>query len=304
MIDSTYYSLGSKGAFNKALRHFFKVSDVVDDVDSGDNIADVINEQLDEQEVVNDQILPMVGAIIKDKFKYTYHAFDIPQKIDDFKKLVDETSKWTALDIVMVYFNPNGQLFVINPKNEGHWQRVRELSSDHLLVIYSKYVKEGDGNEKLEKKSISLIEDMLVGKDVVADKDFIDPSVRPKAPKPKPQAAPAANGKRRATPKYSVQVTNELFHNGNVEAWKKIIESYKLSHPGNEVVVFYEGELINDLNSLFKWGKVKHHGLIFFQVVGENIKNVSKLQKYLFEGASPRFEQFLKGSVGQVLNLF
>lgn len=305
MIDSTYYSLGSKTAFNKALRHFFKVTDAVDDVESKENLADVLNEQLDDQEIVADQILPIVGAVIKDKFQYTYHAFDLPQNIDDFKKMIDETSKWTAMDIIMVYFNPNGQLFVINPKNENHWQRVRELSCDHLLVIYSKYIKEDDGNVELEKKSISLIEDMLVGKDVVADKNFIDPSARPKTkPKAPANPAPAANGKRRATPKYSVQVTNELFHNGNVESWKKIIESYSLEHPGCEVVVYYEGELINDLNSLFKWGKVKHHGLIFFQVVGENIKNVSKLQKYLFEGASPRFEQFLKGSVGQVLNLF
>jgi len=28
------------------------------------------------------------------------------------------------------------------------------------------------------------------------------------------------------------------------------------------------------------------------------------LQKYLFEGASPRFEQFLKLGVGKVLKLF
>ena len=41
-----------------------------------------------------------------------------------------------------------------------------------------------------------------------------------------------------------------------------------------------------------------------FQVVGENIRSVSKLQKYLFEGASPRFEQFLKVDVGRILNLF
>jgi len=49
---------------------------------------------------------------------------------------------------------------------------------------------------------------------------------------------------------------------------------------------------------------VKTGGLIFFQVTGENIRNVSKLQKYLFECASPRFEQFLKRGVGKVLKLF
>jgi len=101
-----------------------------------------------------------------------------------------------------------------------------------------------------------------------------------------------------------VTVTNELFHNGNVEAWKRIIESFKVSHPDLDVLIFHEGEKINDINSLFKWGKVKHGDPILFQVVGENIRDVSKLQKYLFEGASPRFEQFLKIAVGKVLNLF
>ena len=106
------------------------------------------------------------------------------------------------------------------------------------------------------------------------------------------------------TPKYSVQVTNELFHNGNVEAWKRIIESYKASFPDLDVMIFYENEVINDINTLFKWGKVKSGNLIFFQVVGENIMGVSKLQKYFFEGASPRFEQFLKLGVGRILKLF
>ena len=92
-------------------------------------------------------------------------------------------------------------------------------------------------------------------------------------------------------------------HNGNVEAWKKIIESFNDKHPDLQVVIFFEGEVINDINALFKWGKVKHGDPIMFQVVGENIRSVSKLQKYLFEGASPRFEQFLKVDVGRILNL-
>ncbi|MBN1501471.1 MAG: hypothetical protein JW982_15020 [Spirochaetes bacterium] len=309
MFDSTYYTLGSKANFNKALRHFYKVSEVVDGVDTRENLADILNLELDEEEVQSAQILPIVGAVIKDKFHYTYEAFDIPVTINDFTKIVNVTSKWTALDLVIVYFNPNGSVFVINPKNENHWNKVRELSSDHLIVIYSKYLKNEDGNDKIEKESIKAMEALLIGKDVFANKDFIDASYKPKAqpvqpPQPVQQMAAVGGGQRRSTPKYSVQVTNELFHNGNVESWKKIIESFKLTHPTLDVIVFYEGELINDLNSLFKWGKVKHHGLIFFQVVGENIKDVSKLQKYLFEGASPRFEQFLKGSVGQVLNLF
>lgn len=136
------------------------------------------------------------------------------------------------------------------------------------------------------------------------------PAAAQPAAAPAPQAAPAApakptaGGARNLTPKYSVQVTNELFHNGNVEAWKNIIESYETAHPGCKVIVYHEGELIQDLNSLFKWGKVKHGGLIMFQVAGTNIKNVSRLQKYLHEGASKRFEAFMKHDVNRTLSLF
>lgn len=303
MINTTYFTLGSKDSFNKALRHFFKVNEAVESVEGRQNFADFVNSELDNEEIVPDQVLPMMASIIRDKYQYSYHSFDLPISVSEFNKISDETSKWSAVDIVLVYFNPNGQKYIINPKNADHWDRVRELSSDHLIVLYAKYLK-GDGDPKIEQEAIAAVEEMICGKDVYINKDFIDPSISPKPVQAKPAQSAATGGKRRATPKYSVQVTNELFHNGNVEAWKKIIESFTTKFPGLDVIVFYEGELINDINSLFKWGKVKHHSMIMFQVVGENIKGVSKLQKYLFEGASPRFEQFLKGQVGAVLNLF
>jgi len=118
-------------------------------------------------------------------------------------------------------------------------------------------------------------------------------------------AAPAGGGgKRRVTPKYSVQVTNELFHNGNVEAWKNIVESYIAKHPGLEVHIFHDGQKVNNINALFKWGKVKNGDVILFSVAGEEIKGVAKLQRYLFEGASLRFENYLKKDVNKILNLF
>jgi hypothetical protein len=108
----------------------------------------------------------------------------------------------------------------------------------------------------------------------------------------------------RMTPMYAVRVANELFHNGNVEAWKRIIDSYKSKHQGLEVLVYYDGERITNLNALFKWGKVKHGSVIQFAVVGENICDVAKLQRYLAQGASSMFEAFLRGPVNGVLPLF
>jgi hypothetical protein len=125
-----------------------------------------------------------------------------------------------------------------------------------------------------------------------------------------PEAAPAkkhAAGPKpgaRMTPMYGVNVTNELFHNGNVEAWKRIIDSFKAKHPELDVLVYYDGERILNLNALFKWGKVKHGSVIQFAVAGENICDVAKLQRYLAQGASSMFEAFLRGPVNGVLSLF
>jgi len=119
---------------------------------------------------------------------------------------------------------------------------------------------------------------------------------------PAPSAGPRPGS--RMTPQYSVVVQNELFHNGNVEAWKRIIDSYKTKYPTSEVYIYYDGERILNINSLFKWGKVKHGSTIQFAVAGTEIKDVAKLQRYLIQGASHQFEAFLHGPVSTVLKLF
>ena len=137
----------------------------------------------------------------------------------------------------------------------------------------------------------------------------------PVAPEPKESArvappvvtaaAPAiSKGPVRMTPMYSVVVANELFHNGNVEAWKRIVASYTAKYPTLQVFIYYEGERIIDINTLFKWGKVKHGSAIQFAVSGNDIKDVAKLQRYLVQGASHMFEAFLHGPVNNVLKLF
>jgi hypothetical protein len=115
---------------------------------------------------------------------------------------------------------------------------------------------------------------------------------------------PVSKGPVKMTPRYAVVVQNELFHNGNVEAWKRIVASYNAKYPALQVYIYYDGERILDINSLFKWGKVKHGSAIEFAVAGSEIKDVAKLQRYLAQGASHQFEAFLRGPVNNVLKLF
>ena len=64
-METTYYSLGSKATFNKALRHFYAVNDAVSEIESTNNIADYLNDLLDDEELNRDQILPIIGAVSK-----------------------------------------------------------------------------------------------------------------------------------------------------------------------------------------------------------------------------------------------
>lgn len=117
-------------------------------------------------------------------------------------------------------------------------------------------------------------------------------------------AAAPVPGRTKMSGLVSVPVSNELFHNGNVEAWKRIIRSYNAKYPDLQVFIYYDGERIVDINTLFKWGKVKHGSCIQFCVAGENIQDLAKLSRYFRQGASPQFEAFLHGSPDTVMNLF
>ncbi len=317
--------LSSRAGFNSALRHFKTANAFAADMNDGYNLADVINRGLAEGTIQRYQVRAILNALLVEKFAYSYEAHNMAESVESVDKVIEQVANWANLQIVLAYHHPQAGLFVINPKNESHWEDALPLIKDELVVVYI-----GSPDEGLDRKMLDgAVQDfikVLYGR-TIKDKDAylkkgrvrapVAPQAEPEAPAqpeeqpeaaaqaPEQPAAPSGGGKkRRITPRYSVLVTNELFHNGNVEAWKKIIESFKGKYPDLDVLIWYENERINDINSLFKWGKVKHGTPIMFSVVGEDIKSVSKLQRYLYEGASPRFEVFLRGGVGRTLDLF
>jgi hypothetical protein len=308
MIGKSYYSIGKRDVYNKLLKHMVFTTNIVERFEKGENLANIINEMLDQSLITKEQIPPILRLILVERAKLPSESINLNQDFSQFSVLAKTFQKWNALDVVVAYYHPTYGLILINPANEEHWERVHELKKDELLTVY---VRNKKGREEISKKAIQSFFQLLENKIPEEDPDYILPEQKQPEKKeikeeikPQQQETKQVSKKMNITPKYSVQVTNELFHNGNVEAWKNIIEAYEAKYPDCKVIVYHEGELIQDLNSLFKWGKVKHGGVIMFQVMGENIKGVSRLQKYLHEGASPRFETFLKKDINKVLNLF
>ncbi|MDC7220868.1 MAG: hypothetical protein PQJ59_13115 [Spirochaetales bacterium] len=316
--DNKLNLLSSRAGFNQALGHFKMALGFSDDVSEGYNLADAINESLGNQEIEEHQILPILNILLVDKFAFAYRSHNIKGTPGNTVKIANTLSTWNKCHLVLATWSTDGKLNIINPADKEQWNDI-PLSEGELIVLYAG----PSGDSDIDKKTLeSCVDDffkLLYGANIKGKKAYIDSSKDvASSPAPAKAVAPppvqsessfAANDQtvtanRRVSTKYGITVTNELFHNGNVEAWKKIIESYKVAHAGCDVLIWYDGERINDINALFKWGKVKRGNPIMFSVAGADIKNVAKLKKYLFEGASSRFEVFLNGPVGAVLDLF
>ena len=343
MFDSSgfYVPLATKRGFNTSVTHIQNVLALLDNCSVKNNIADEITVLLENKDMMNEQIPAFLSVILLDMWGYKVMSENLRQGAAEPADIIAEISKWAGVDLVVGYHHPDLGFLVINPKNPAHASLIEMFKQNELLTLYVGKQDTGTIEAPLAEAVFKAFFDLLEGsKPKVPAKALKGPFVfnAPKARKQPTEprkrrtakAAPAAKktaaagtvqkpsqppekaapqmqapaGKMRISQQISVVVTNELFHNGNVEAWKRIIRSYNARYPHNKVIVFYDGEQIVDINTLFKWGKVKHGSSIQFAVAGDEIKDLSKLSKYFAEGASPRFEAFLRGSPSTVLNLF
>jgi len=322
--------LSTRSGFNSAVRHIQKTMEIASSSGAG-NLGDILYE-MDDEELASGKAGLLLRMLLVDKLGYKTASANLSSTAGDLGALAKEFGKWNGVDLVSAYYHPEMGLLVANPKVAEELAAFGQLRKRELLVVYAGLQggETGDSCQKAANLALSLFEGAKVNvpSSLVKGKFTVKKVSKPKkangsaAAKSKSvgaktaakQAAAAkkggsvqakpSGGPSKMTPRYAVVVQNELFHNGNVEAWKKIITSYKAMHPGLEVFIYYEQERIHDINSLFKWGKVKHGSAIEFAVAGNDIKDVAKLQRYLAQGASNQFEAFLHGPVNAVLRLF
>jgi hypothetical protein len=103
----------------------------------------------------------------------------------------------------------------------------------------------------------------------------------------------------------TIVISNDELVHGNIEAWMNIIASYRERHPDHAVVIFYEGEPVNNLQTLFRKGVPNKEA---FQLVVETpdgfLKDVPKLFRLLVEGAGPNYRRYIEKELHKVLDLF
>jgi len=328
--------LSSRSGFNSAVRHIKKTIEISGAAESN-NLADIIYEMdsADADEITSNKLGLLLKMLLVDKLGYKTASANLCATVEDLSALSKEFGKWNGVDLVAAYYHPEMGLLIANPKVEEELAGFGELRKRELLVVYAGFrgKETNEDCQKAAKAALNLFQgekasvpaSMTKGSFTVKkvskpvqetpeEKPAKAKAAKPKAAsggkktaaasEQKAAAAAPVKGPSKMTPRYAVVVQNELFHNGNVEAWKKIIASYNAKHPNLVVYIYYEGERILDINSLFKWGKVKHGTAIEFAIAGNEIKDVAKLQRYLAQGASKMFEAFLRGPVNSVLKLF
>lgn len=309
--------LSTRTGFNLALNHFKIVTKLVSDFQARNNLADLLNYHINNQAIKQNQIIPVLNIILIDKFKYYCKAVNLKTiNIEDLSSITTKIKKWDLLDFILVYHHPQLGPLLINPRNEKSWEAIiGGMKENELLVIYvGDFTNEI--NPELAEKGVNALIKIFYGQKI-GDESIFHRLTSKYAKQPVKKSESIVTGstgedeqiatggkKKKLSPEYGITVTNELFHNGNVEAWKKIIESYNAKYPDMKVLIFYDNEQINDINTLFKWGKVKHGTQILIRLLGEEFKDISKLRRYLTQGAGVKFEAFLRGAPGQILSLF
>lgn len=338
-VMNKFEILSTRTGFNAAVRHIKGTVSFVESLSNKENFADLLSTS--EEAIGGDRVSVLLRMLLADKLGYKVSSRNLSGTTENLAGLAEEFSSWNAVDLVVAYNHPDLGLVVANPKNAAQLAAFGTLRKRELAVVYSGRFEKGADDlcaqaaslalDLLEGATPKIPQELYKGEFVFKKPKPVKAPSSPKAAKgkvaakakpgrkpaaaapeapvkavaaPAPVAVAAPKGAMRMTPMYSVVVQNELFHNGNVEAWKRIINSFKTKNPGLEVFIYYEGERIMDINALFKWGKVKHGSSIQFAVAGDEIKDVAKLQRYLNQGASHQFEAFLHGPINTALKLF
>ncbi len=321
--DNQLNLLGSRIGYNLALRHFRMTQELAADIEAGYNLADLINSALEDNQIDKAQIRPITNILLVEKYGYAFKSENITSQVESLANLEEAVKSWSNIQIILVCIDSNDTIHLLNPDRQSEtWEDILPIKKGSYITCYAGCLERID-KDALQSAAVNVFTLLYKGKVQAKSgyrttanlKQFRDDTKQEQSsgeemsktassPISTSNSASAVVNRKTLSRKIGVNVTNELFHNGNVEAWKRIIESYRLKYSSLDVLIWYDGDRINDINALFKWGKVKHGTPILFSVAGDNPMEISKLRKYLYEGASPRFEAFLHGSPGNVLRLF
>jgi hypothetical protein len=298
--------VSARPAFNSAVRHIKQALGILEALEGGENFADALRRPPHDglSAAASRSIL---NLLLLDKLGYTALSANPPAFAADLPALAGEFKRWKTVDLVALFHVPPLPV-ILNPKNAEQLAALGRPFPRELLVVYAGGVPAGLAAHAA-RTAIALLSgaapeipavltappelaaptELGVPAKLAAPPEFAAPDPRKTVPRKPPRRDEP--GPERTTPLYAVRVTNDLFHNGNVEAWKRVIGEYERNRPGHKVRVYYGGEPVLNLNALFAWGKVQHGGLIRFSVSfpAGSVPDIAMLRRFLAQASSRDF---------------
>ncbi|HBE00983.1 MAG: hypothetical protein A2096_10040 [Spirochaetes bacterium GWF1_41_5] len=312
-IETSFIS--SRSEYNSYVRFFNKTMAASKSFSGRKKAAAVLKNLRDADGSSDGEIQTVIQAVLLDKLGYKCKSVNLPEDIT-VSPADGRFNSLEASDLFFTCYTSEGDMHILDPHDHNDFTPLLPLKKRTLLVIF---IQTDSRHEKMMNEAYSLLYKKAAGSagkknqaakkkqpEIIALPAPLPPALQPvraaeETAAPGPAAVPA---NIKSSEMASVQVTNELFHNGNVEAWKRIIASYENKYPGRKVNVFYDGEKIENIMSLFQWGKVKIGTCIMFTISGPDYPDIIKLKKYLHRGASPFFESFISGNPDEDPGLF
>ena len=114
-----YDGLSTRDGFNRSLAHFKTVGGMVAEIERGRNLADVLGERLSEKALNPDQVLPVLNALLVDRYHYAVGSHNLAENVDSLVRLSAETAGWRAMDLVVAYFHPELGVVGDQPEERG-----------------------------------------------------------------------------------------------------------------------------------------------------------------------------------------
>ncbi|MCB1302837.1 MAG: hypothetical protein KDK37_01085, partial [Leptospiraceae bacterium] len=151
MNPKLFSSLSNRASFNKVLRHLVSVSGLIESLDKGQNLADMLNGMLEGGQIQRDQVGPIVNVILNSRLQLPYKSKNLEENISSFLPLVNSFTRWNGVSLTVLYYHPTLGLLVVNPAKEEHWASVQEMKRDELVVAYA---RSRDGKRETAEKGL------------------------------------------------------------------------------------------------------------------------------------------------------
>lgn len=278
---------------NETVRYLREAQRLRKEVDEGKNLADLAVAALETGILRPDQIPSLFSTLLVEKFGYRTGSVNLSRAIRPDSGLAENLAAYPTLDMNVLYFHSSGLPIPFNPKNKSHL-RFLELEANELVVMYA---ATPDRDEALARKGIEVLTAILEGSELPEDEKLLDLM----------EEKEEGSEDREA---FRVEIRVERFGSGEAKLWKKILAGFHQTFPTWQVIPFFGGRAVDDLELLAERARIEQGRFFFFRVKRLSTTEgpggeIGRLRQLLSESASTNrssVEKFL--NVSSVATLF